>query len=81
MDIIGLIAPTAAERTALFLSLKVATAASVCSLPVAVASAWLLARREFLGKSVFVAMLHMPLVVPPVVLWRAALRAAWAAAR
>ncbi len=56
------------ETEALLLSLKVATAAVVCSLPFAVAAAWVLARKEFPGKSAFNALVHLPLVVPPVVI-------------
>jgi len=35
--------------------------------PVAIAAAWLLARRDFPGKSLLDAVLHLPLVLPPVV--------------
>jgi molybdate transport system permease protein len=56
------------ETEALLLSLKVAAAAVACSLPFAVAVAWLLARKEFPGKSVVNALVHLPLVVPPVVI-------------
>jgi molybdate transport system permease protein len=56
------------ETEALLLSLKVAVAAVACSLPLAIAVAWLLARKEFPGKSVFNALVHLPLVVPPVVI-------------
>ena len=56
------------ETEALSLSLKVAVVAVTCSLPFAAAVAWLLARKEFPGKSVFNALVHLPLVVPPVVI-------------
>ena len=56
------------ETEALLLSLKVAGAAVTCSLPFAVAVAWLLARKEFPGKSVLNVLVHLPLVVPPVVI-------------
>ena len=56
------------ETEALLLSLKVAVAAVLCSLPFAIAAAWLLARKEFPGKSAFNALVHLPLVVPPVVI-------------
>jgi molybdate transport system permease protein len=49
------------------LSLKVAFWSVLCSLPPAVAVAMLLARRKFPGKSVFDAVVHLPLVLPPVV--------------
>lgn len=56
------------ETEALLLSLKVAVAAVACSLPFAIAVAWVLARKEFPGKSVVNALVHLPLVVPPVVI-------------
>lgn len=56
------------ETEALLLSLKVAVAAVACSLPIAIAVAWLLARKDFPGKSVVNALVHLPLVVPPVVI-------------
>jgi len=55
------------EAEALSLSLKVAFWSVVFSLPLGIALAWLLARREFLGKSVLDAVVHLPLIVPPVV--------------
>ena len=56
-----------AEAEALLLSLKVAFWSVAASLPVAVALAWLLSRREFFGKSLLDAVVHLPLVLPPVV--------------
>ncbi|RPE74804.1 molybdate ABC transporter permease subunit [Vulcaniibacterium tengchongense] len=56
-----------AELTAIALSLKVATAATLCSLPLGVATGWLLARTRFPGKLLLDALLHLPLVLPPVV--------------
>lgn len=56
-----------AVATALALSLKVALWATVLSVPLALWIAWLLARREFVGKSVLSAFVHLPLVLPPVV--------------
>ncbi len=55
------------EWAALALSLKVSMVAVAFTLPVAIAVAWLLARREFPGKSVLSALVHLPLVMPPVV--------------
>jgi molybdate transport system permease protein len=55
------------ELTAIALSLKVATAATLCSLPFGIAMGWLLARRRFPGVLVLDAVLMLPLVVPPVV--------------
>jgi molybdate transport system permease protein len=51
----------------LLLSLKVAFWSVAASLPPAVAVAWLLARREFMGKVIVDAAIHLPLVLPPVV--------------
>jgi molybdate transport system permease protein len=63
------------EIDAIALSLKVAVAAVLASLPFAIAAAWLLARREFPGKTLFDAVVHLPLVVPPVVVGYALLLA------
>ena len=59
------ISPT--EWTAILLSLRVATVATLVATPLAVAVAWLLARREFWGKALLDATIHLPLVLPPVV--------------
>ncbi len=55
------------EIEAIFLSLKVALWAVGVSLPFGIGVAWLLARREFPGKALLDALIHVPLVVPPVV--------------
>jgi molybdate transport system permease protein len=55
------------EITAIWLSLKVATAATLASLPLAIGVAWLLARRDFFGKALLNGLVHLPLVLPPVV--------------
>jgi molybdate transport system permease protein len=52
---------------ALRLSLKVAAVATIASLPVALAVALLLARGRFAGKALLDAVVHLPLVMPPVV--------------
>ena len=49
------------------LSLRVAVVSVACSLPFAVAIAWGLARLSFPGKTLFDAAVHLPLVLPPVV--------------
>lgn len=59
---------TAAELDALRLSLQVALVAVTFSLPFAILAAWLLARREFPGKALLDAVIHLPLVLPPVVI-------------
>ena len=58
---------SAEEWDAVRLSLKVASVAMVASLPFAIWVAWLLARREFWGKSLLNGIVHLPLVLPPVV--------------
>jgi len=58
---------TPEELTAIRLSLWVAFWAMLCSLPVGVAMALLLARGRFWGKSLLNAIVHLPLVMPPVV--------------
>ncbi len=58
---------SAFETEALLLSLRVAVWAVLGSLPFAIGFAWLLSRKEFWGKSALNAVLHLPLVVPPVV--------------
>ncbi len=56
-----------AEWAAVLLSLEIAAKAVAFSLPLAVAVAWLLARYEFPGKSIVDGIVHLPLVLPPVV--------------
>ncbi|MGH2340968.1 molybdate ABC transporter permease subunit [Segnochrobactraceae bacterium EtOH-i3] len=56
-----------AEWTAVLLSLKVATVATVASLPVALLVAWALARWRFPGRNFLNGLVHLPLVLPPVV--------------
>ncbi len=55
------------EWTAILLSLRVATVAALVATPFGIAVAWLLARRDFWGKSLLDALVHLPLVLPPVV--------------
>jgi molybdate transport system permease protein len=55
------------EWDAVRLSIKVATVAMLVSLPLAIAVAMLLARKEFWGKSLLNGIVHLPLVLPPVV--------------
>lgn len=58
---------TPAEWQALGLSVKVAGLGALTTLPLAVALAWLLARKTFPGKFLLDAIVHLPLVLPPVV--------------
>jgi len=55
------------EWTALWLSLKVSSIATLLSLPFGIAVAWLLARKQFRGKAIVDAIVLLPLVLPPVV--------------
>ncbi len=59
---------TPMELEALYLSLKVSVLSVIIALPLSLLSAWLLARTEFFGKSIFDGVVHLPLVVPPVVI-------------
>jgi len=58
---------TDAELDALRLSLSVATRSVLFSLPPALVVAWLLTRARFPGRTLFDAVVHLPLVLPPVV--------------
>ena len=55
------------EWTAVALSLRIAVVATIVSLPFGIAIAFLLARKNFWGKSLLDAVVHLPLVLPPVV--------------
>ena len=55
------------DCTAVALSLRVAAISTVVALPFGIAIAMLLARGSFWGKSVLDAIVHLPLVLPPVV--------------
>jgi molybdate transport system permease protein len=58
---------TAAELDAIRLSLSVALRSVLVSLPFAVFIAWLLTQRRFRGKLLLDVLVHLPLVLPPVV--------------
>jgi molybdate transport system permease protein len=58
---------TAAEIDAVRLSLSVALRSVLVSLPFAIAVAWLLARYKPRGRLLLDALVHLPLVLPPVV--------------
>ena len=55
------------EWIAIGLSLRIATVATLVSLPLGLATALLLARGRFPGKSLVDGLVHLPLVLPPVV--------------
>lgn len=59
---------TPVEIDALQLSLRVAFWSVLVSLPLAIAAAMLLARSDFPGKSLVDVLVHLPLVLPPVVI-------------
>jgi molybdate transport system permease protein len=56
-----------AELSALHLSLIVAGRSVLLNLPFAIGAAWLLTRRRFFGRMAFDALVHLPMVLPPVV--------------
>ncbi len=58
---------TPEEWEVIALSLKVSGVAVAGSLPIAFGLAWLLARRRFPGRILVDALVHLPLVLPPVV--------------
>jgi molybdate transport system permease protein len=58
---------TPAEWVAVALSLRIAVVATVFALPFGIAMGWLLARKEFWGKTIVDGIVFLPLVLPPVV--------------
>jgi molybdate transport system permease protein len=56
------------EREALSLSLAVAAKSVLISLPAAIGVAWLLTRKSFVGRVLLDAAIHLPLVLPPVMI-------------
>ena len=58
---------TPEQWTAVALSLRVASVATLVSLPFGIALAWLLARKDFPGKTLLNSLIYLPLVMPPVV--------------
>src|SRR4029077_14387712 len=55
------------DWTAVQLSLRVAAVSTLVALPFGIAIAMLLARKDFWGKVLLDAIVHLPLVLPPVV--------------
>ena len=55
------------EWTAIRLSLWIASVATIVATPAGIAIAWVLARKNFWGKSLLDGIVHLPLVLPPVV--------------
>lgn len=58
---------TPEEWTAIFLSLRIASVATLASLPLGILTALALARGRFWGKTLLDGLVHLPLVLPPVV--------------
>ena len=59
---------TPLEAEALRLSLWVSFWAVAASLPPGILAAWVLARKNFPGKTLLDGLIHLPLVLPPVVI-------------
>lgn len=59
---------TELEYQALMLSLKVGFYAVLWLIPLGVLLAWLLSRKSFFGKTILDSLIHLPLVLPPVVI-------------
>ena len=55
------------ELQIIFLSLQIALLATISIFPIGVWLGWLLARKQFFGKSFVDALINVPLVLPPVV--------------
>jgi molybdate transport system permease protein len=58
---------TPIELEALRLSLTISFTSVSCNLPPAILVAWLLGRTRFIGRTLVDALVHLPLVLPPVV--------------
>jgi molybdate transport system permease protein len=56
-----------ADWTAVELTIRIAVVATLCALPFGIGLGWLLARKNFWGKSALDGLVHLPLVLPPVV--------------
>lgn len=59
---------TEAEIEALLLSLRISGVAVICALPFAILAASLLAQARFPGRILVDALVHLPLILPPVVM-------------
>ncbi len=55
------------QIAAILLSLKVSVISVILGLPPGLACGWLLARREFWGKTIVETLINLPLVLPPVI--------------
>lgn len=59
---------TSYEWSIILLSLKIGGVAVIASLPLGIFVAWVLARKEFSGKTILDSVINLPLVLPPVVI-------------
>jgi molybdate transport system permease protein len=59
---------SAAESQALLLSLRVAAESVLLNAPLAILLSWILVRARFAGRTLLDAFVHLPLVLPPVVI-------------
>jgi len=57
---------TTADYSAIYMSMKVASTATLLSLPVGFALAWLMTFRRFRGKVVLDVLINLPLTLPHV---------------
>ncbi len=56
------------EWSIIVLSLKIGSVAIIFSLPIGILCAWVLARKNFRGKTILDSIINLPLVLPPVVI-------------
>lgn len=56
------------EWSIIVLSLKIGSVAIIFSLPIGILCAWVLARKNFRGKTILDSVINLPLVLPPVVI-------------
>lgn len=57
-----------AQLFPLYLTIKIASIATLCTLAIGIGLAWLLAKKRFTGKEFIDALLMSPLIIPPTVL-------------
>lgn len=57
-----------AQLFPLYLTIKIASIATLCTLAIGIGLAWLLAKKRFAGKEFIDALLMSPLIIPPTVL-------------
>lgn len=67
-ELIGYFHLSPAELSAVYLSVKVGIVSVLAGLPFALLVAWVLAKKDFFGKAFLNGIIHLPLVLPPVVI-------------